>query len=246
VVQGPLQNRRRAHHSKTTTRPHCKLVRPQSFLYLTRQASTFPPLQHRSHKCPLFVSLLAMGVTLSSIMDSLSSLAFWSKSQDVRILMLGLDSAGKTTILYRLQASCPHLPLSSVMIRSPDETYAAVDWGGSFHNTKYVTDSYRTPAFFRREPDAPGCWMLTFRAQLLGLMWKQYNIRPSSSKYGTLAVSLPSSLCTAMVLTKSSDRRPRISRCLHHIPLTGASRPNQHKTILAMLLRKHKSYHFRY
>lgn len=44
-----------------------------------------------------------MGVTFSSIFDSLGSLAFWGKNQDVRILMLGLDSAGKTTILYRLQ-----------------------------------------------------------------------------------------------------------------------------------------------
>jgi len=44
-----------------------------------------------------------MGVTFSSIFDTLGSLVFWSKNQDVRILMLGLDSAGKTTILYRLQ-----------------------------------------------------------------------------------------------------------------------------------------------
>ena len=41
-----------------------------------------------------------MGVTFSSL---LGRLAFWSKEDDVRILMLGLDSAGKTTILYRLQ-----------------------------------------------------------------------------------------------------------------------------------------------
>lgn len=46
-----------------------------------------------------------MGVTLSSLFSSLSSLASWGKDQDVRILMLGLDSAGKTTILYRLQVS---------------------------------------------------------------------------------------------------------------------------------------------
>ncbi|QRV76404.1 ADP-ribosylation factor family [Ceratobasidium sp. AG-Ba] len=44
-----------------------------------------------------------MGVTLSSIFTSLSSLASWGKEKDVRILMVGLDSAGKTTILYRLQ-----------------------------------------------------------------------------------------------------------------------------------------------
>ncbi|KAJ3715626.1 small monomeric GTPase [Lentinula guzmanii] len=44
-----------------------------------------------------------MGLSISSLFSSLSSLVRWSKDQDVRILMLGLDSAGKTTILYRLQ-----------------------------------------------------------------------------------------------------------------------------------------------
>ncbi|KAF9221939.1 ARF/SAR superfamily [Gyrodon lividus] len=44
-----------------------------------------------------------MGLTFSLLFDSLASLTRWSKDQDVRILMLGLDSAGKTTILYRLQ-----------------------------------------------------------------------------------------------------------------------------------------------
>ncbi|KAL5508369.1 hypothetical protein ACEPAF_6869 [Sanghuangporus sanghuang] len=44
-----------------------------------------------------------MGLTVSSLVSSLASLVGWKKDQDVRILMLGLDSAGKTTILYRLQ-----------------------------------------------------------------------------------------------------------------------------------------------
>ncbi|GAW10172.1 small monomeric GTPase [Lentinula edodes] len=44
-----------------------------------------------------------MGLSISSLFSSLGSLVRWSKDQDVRILMLGLDSAGKTTILYRLQ-----------------------------------------------------------------------------------------------------------------------------------------------
>jgi len=44
-----------------------------------------------------------MGLTISSIFSSLTSLASWGKENDLRILMLGLDSAGKTTILYRLQ-----------------------------------------------------------------------------------------------------------------------------------------------
>ncbi|KZT26963.1 ARF/SAR superfamily [Neolentinus lepideus HHB14362 ss-1] len=44
-----------------------------------------------------------MGLSISTLFQSISSLVGWSKGQDVRILMLGLDSAGKTTILYRLQ-----------------------------------------------------------------------------------------------------------------------------------------------
>ncbi|KAI0269212.1 ADP-ribosylation factor family-domain-containing protein [Gloeopeniophorella convolvens] len=36
-----------------------------------------------------------MGLSVSSLFGSLSSLLRWSKDQDVRILMLGLDSAGK-------------------------------------------------------------------------------------------------------------------------------------------------------
>ena len=40
-------------------------------------------------------SVAAMGLTFSSILDTLSSLTRWTKEKDVRILMLGLDSAGK-------------------------------------------------------------------------------------------------------------------------------------------------------
>jgi hypothetical protein len=36
-----------------------------------------------------------MGLSLSRIYSSLSSLAFWGKDKEVRILMVGLDSAGK-------------------------------------------------------------------------------------------------------------------------------------------------------
>ncbi|GAA5983572.1 hypothetical protein JCM11641_007288 [Rhodosporidiobolus odoratus] len=41
------------------------------------------------------------GVSFSSLFNKLSGL--FSRQTEVRILMLGLDSAGKTTILYRLQ-----------------------------------------------------------------------------------------------------------------------------------------------
>jgi ADP-ribosylation factor-like protein 1 len=46
-----------------------------------------------------------MGLTFSAIFDSLASLTKWRKEQDVRILMVGLDAAGKTTILYQLHVS---------------------------------------------------------------------------------------------------------------------------------------------
>lgn len=36
-----------------------------------------------------------MGLTFSSLLNSFASLVRWSKDQDIRILMLGLDSAGK-------------------------------------------------------------------------------------------------------------------------------------------------------
>lgn len=39
-----------------------------------------------------------MGLSISTLFSSLSSLVRWSKDQDVRILMLGLDSAGKVRV----------------------------------------------------------------------------------------------------------------------------------------------------
>lgn len=41
-----------------------------------------------------------MGAAFSSMF---SSLAFWARNKEVRILMLGLENSGKTTILYKLQ-----------------------------------------------------------------------------------------------------------------------------------------------
>jgi ADP-ribosylation factor-like protein 1 len=38
-----------------------------------------------------------MGLSLSRIYSSLGSLAFWGKDKEVRILMVGLDSAGKVS-----------------------------------------------------------------------------------------------------------------------------------------------------
>lgn len=48
-----------------------------------------------------------MGVTFSAVFDKLASLTGWGKGQDLRILMVGLDAAGKTTILYQLHVRSP-------------------------------------------------------------------------------------------------------------------------------------------
>ena len=48
-----------------------------------------------------------MGLTFSSVLNTLSSLTRWTKEKDVRILMLGLDSAGKVRI--------PHQPLAELV-----------------------------------------------------------------------------------------------------------------------------------
>ena len=50
----------------------------------------------QSHSLPLYATWsTSMGLTFSSILDTLSGLTRWTKEKDVRILMLGLDSAGK-------------------------------------------------------------------------------------------------------------------------------------------------------
>lgn len=92
-----------------------------------------------------------MGLSLSRIYGSLSSLAFWGKDKEVRILMVGLDSAGKTTILYRLQVSRSRLCLSRCLGRDPvDERYADAQIG------EVVSTIPSTPP----NPDAP-CPQLT-------------------------------------------------------------------------------------
>ena len=73
-----------------------------------------------------------MGLSLSRVYQSLSSLAFWGKDKEVRILMVGLDSAGKTTILYRLQVGS----LDFSDLRPVCMLTFVVDRRSGFHNTQ--------------------------------------------------------------------------------------------------------------
>ncbi|KAG5729715.1 ADP-ribosylation factor 1 [Termitomyces sp. T112] len=103
-----------------------------------------------------------MGLTISSLFSSLASLVRWSKDQDVRILMLGLDSAGKTTILYQLQigevvSTIPTIGFNVETVQYKNIKFQVWDLGGQssirpywrcyFPNTSaiiYVIDSADT------------------------------------------------------------------------------------------------------
>jgi len=74
-----------------------------------------------------------MGLSFSSLFSRLSALV--SKEKDVRILMLGLDSAGKTTILYRLQigevvATVPTIGFNAETVQYKNLKFQAWDLGG--------------------------------------------------------------------------------------------------------------------
>jgi len=101
-----------------------------------------------------------MGLSVSSLLSTFSSL--WSKEKEVRILLLGLDSAGKTTILYRLQigeviTTVPTVGFNAETVQYKNLKFQAWDLGGQdkirsywrcyFENTSaiiYVIDSSDT------------------------------------------------------------------------------------------------------
>jgi signal recognition particle GTPase len=65
------------------------------FVYLGSLAHVYPKVFVQTRVPPLFFNL--MGNSFSQLFASL-----WGK-KEMRILMVGLDAAGKTTILYKLK-----------------------------------------------------------------------------------------------------------------------------------------------
>lgn len=70
-----------------------------------------------------------MGLLISKVLDSLSGM------KDARILMLGLDAAGKTTILYKLKlgeviASVPTIGFNCEMVEYKNVRFNVFDIGG--------------------------------------------------------------------------------------------------------------------
>ncbi|EJT97694.1 ARF/SAR [Dacryopinax primogenitus] len=97
-----------------------------------------------------------MGLSFSSLFNTLAN---WGKEREVRILMVGLDSAGKTTILYRLQigevvSTIPTIGFNVETVQYKNIKFQVWDLGGQssirpywrcyFANTQaiiYVIDS---------------------------------------------------------------------------------------------------------
>lgn len=70
-----------------------------------------------------------MGLSVSSLVSSLSALLNWSKDKDVRILMLGLDSAGKVS-----RRRCELMPpvLTSGLPRRTDNNIIQIAGNGPY------------------------------------------------------------------------------------------------------------------
>ncbi|GAA6028439.1 hypothetical protein NBRC10512_003201 [Rhodotorula toruloides] len=88
--------------------PHARRVELTPLITPCTQLAPLPPhlatdLVPSHRVCPLVCTWdgCTQGVSFSSLFTKISGL--FSRQTEVRILMLGLDSAGKTTILYRLQ-----------------------------------------------------------------------------------------------------------------------------------------------
>ncbi|KAG8969772.1 Arf GTPase arf1 [Tulasnella sp. 427] len=117
-----------------------------------------------------------MGVTISSIWSSLSSLASWGKDKDVRILMLGLDAAGKTTILYRLQigevvSTIPTIGFNVETVQYKNIQFQVWDLGGQSSIRPYWRCYYaNTQAIIYVIDAADTDRLATSRAELLTML----------------------------------------------------------------------------
>ncbi|EPT02836.1 ARF/SAR protein [Fomitopsis schrenkii] len=117
-----------------------------------------------------------MGLSLSSLFSSLSSLIRWSKEQDVRILMLGLDSAGKTTILYRLQigevvSTIPTIGFNVETVQYKNIKFQVWDLGGQSSIRPYWRCYFpNTAAIIYVIDSADAARLKTSRSELLTML----------------------------------------------------------------------------
>lgn len=84
-----------------------------------------------------------MGLSLSRIYSSLSSLAFWGKDKEVRILMVGLDSAGKVCFVVLSHLDQPALSNydgeeEGERLTADDDSLPVADWRSRLNYPQYV------------------------------------------------------------------------------------------------------------
>lgn len=114
-----------------------------------------------------------MGVTFSSLYESLF---WWRRKAPMRILMLGLDSAGKTTILYRLQlgeviSTIPTIGFNVETVEYKNIQLQVWDLGGQSSIRPYWRCYYADTAAIIYVVDASDHARLpTARAELLAML----------------------------------------------------------------------------
>ncbi|ETS64753.1 hypothetical protein PaG_00711 [Moesziomyces aphidis] len=161
-----------------------------------------------------------MGVTFSSMF---SKLAFWNKNEDVRILMLGLDSAGKTTILYRLQigevvSTIPTIGFNVETVTYKNIKFQVWDLGGQTSIRPYWRCYYANTAAIIYVIDASDTQRLgTAKAELLAMLSEE-ELRDSKLLLFANKQDLPGALDEGQVseklgLSELKDRQWSIHKC---------------------------------
>ncbi|WFD35904.1 Arf GTPase arl1 [Malassezia cuniculi] len=161
-----------------------------------------------------------MGVTFSSLFNSL---AWWRSGAPVRILMLGLDSAGKTTILYRLQlgeviSTIPTIGFNVETVEYNNIQLQVWDLGGQSSIRPYWRCYYADTAAIIYVVDASDHQRLpTARAELLAMLSEE-ELRGCKLLVFANKQDLPNALDEGQVgsaigLNEIRDRQWSIWRC---------------------------------
>ncbi|EPQ31199.1 uncharacterized protein PFL1_06847 [Pseudozyma flocculosa PF-1] len=161
-----------------------------------------------------------MGLTFSSLFGRL---AFWAKNEEVRILMLGLDSAGKTTILYRLQigevvSTIPTIGFNVETVEYKNIKFQVWDLGGQTSIRPYWRCYYaNTTAIIYVIDSSDTARLETAKAELISMLSEE-ELRDAKLLVFANKQDLPGALDEGRVsdklgLTELKDRQWSIFKC---------------------------------
>lgn len=174
-----------------------------------------------------------MGILMSKLFESLFG------NKEVRILILGLDNAGKTTILYRLQNESDEAVQTIPTIGFNVETLQYKNIKVSYLKTQ-LEDLNRTVRTWKEEARWSLVWTLSFVLKAKDATWDRKDpaccMRPL--KMSTSKWFMKWKL--GIFFISSDFNQLYFSTCpnLYHfiVPSLGSGRSNIYSTILAMLL----------